>query len=149
MSQSLSKLYVHLVFSTKGREPWLRREWRDECHAWIAGALNGLDCPSVRTGGVEDHVHCLFVLFKNIALKDLVGRLKSSSSRWIKDRFRIGGFAWQGGYGAFSVSASQVDRVAQYVDSQEAHHRKTTFQDELRGFFRKYRIPYDEKHVWD
>lgn len=149
MSQSLSKLYTHLVFSTKCREAWLRAEWREECHAWIAGALEGMECPSIRTGGVADHVHCLFVLSKNLALKDVVGRLKSSSSGWIKERFGIAGFAWQGGYAAFSVSASQVDRVAEYIAGQEEHHRKATFQEELRGFFKKYRVVFDEKYVWD
>jgi REP element-mobilizing transposase RayT len=148
MSQSLARNVVHLTFSTKNREPLITPATRDELFAYLAGALNGIDCPVLRVGGFADHVHLLFVLSKNLALAKAVEEVKKESSKWAKDRVHSK-FYWQSGYGAFSVSASMEETVAANIDNQEKHHRKQNFQDELREFFRKHRIPFDEDHLWD
>jgi REP element-mobilizing transposase RayT len=148
MSQSLARNVVHLIFSTKNREPLIAPASREDIFAYLAGTLNALDCPAIRVGGVADHVHLLFVLSKNLALANAVEEVKKESSKWAKQHVHAR-FYWQTGYGAFSVSASKEDAVSAYIENQERHHRKTTFQDELREFFRKHRIPFDEKYLWD
>jgi REP element-mobilizing transposase RayT len=128
MSQSLAKNLIHLIYSTKHREPCLDKETLPDLFAYKAGILKHWDSPAIVIGGVADHVHLLFVLSKNFALKKVVEEVKKGSSKWIKGRgpqFRF--FHWQDGYGAFSVSASQVAAVTRYIENQEAHHRKRTF----------------------
>jgi putative transposase len=150
MSQSLSKLYVHLIFSTRGREPLLLGALRGKTHAYLASILNNHDCPAIRVGGTSNHVHALFRLSKNRALAVVVEEIKTSSSRWIKRQGRwLGGFHWQNGYGGFSVSAGEVEQVVEYIDQQEAHHRSLSFQDEFRQFLERYGAEYDERYVWD
>jgi REP element-mobilizing transposase RayT len=151
MSQSLSSVYLHLVFSTKGREPWLQDPvLRAECHAFLGGVSKQLDCPPVIVGGVADHVHLLARFGRGVTQSDWVKELKRVSSRWIKERGgRMAGFAWQGGYGVFSVSASALEDVEKYIQNQEEHHRKVTFQDEFRKFLQKHRVEWDERYVWD
>ncbi len=148
MSQSLARNVVHLIFSTKNREPFITPESRPDLFAYLAGALNGIDCPAIRVGGVADHVHLLFVLSKNVALAQAVEEVKKESSKWAKGKISPR-FYWQTGYGAFSVSASNENTVARYIENQEQNHTKRTFQDELIEFFRKHRIAFDEKHLWD
>lgn len=151
MSQSLAKVYVHLVFSTKNREPFLRdASLRDRLHAYLAGACRQLDSPSLQVGGVEDHVLVLCLLGRQITMADLIRELKRESSKWVKEQESLlRSFAWQNGYGAFSVSPSHVDALKKYIATQEAHHRQETFQDELRRLFRKYDVAFDERYVWD
>lgn len=151
MPQSLSSVYLHLVFSTKDRKPWLRDSaLRAETHAFLGGVSKQLECPPVIVGGVEDHVHLLARFGRGVTQSDWVKELKRVSSRWIKERDgRMAGFAWQGGYGVFSVSASVLETVEQYIARQEEHHRKVSFQDEFRAFLRKHRVEWDEQHVWD
>lgn len=151
MSQSLSSVYLHLVFSTKGREPWLQDPvLRAECYAFLGGVSKQLDCPPVIVGGVADHVHLLARFGRGVTQSDWVKELKRVSSRWIKERGgRMAGFAWQGGYGVFSVSASALEHVEKYIQNQEEHHRKMTFQDEFRKFLQKHRVEWDERYVWD
>lgn len=148
MSQSLARNVIHLIFSTKNREPLITTAVRADLFAYLAGALNAIDCPAIRVGGVADHVHLLFVLSKNIALSKAVEEVKKESSKWSKERVHPQ-FYWQTGYGAFSVSASMEDTVAAYIENQEEHHAKRTFQDELREFFHKHRMAFDESHLWD
>jgi REP element-mobilizing transposase RayT len=148
MSQSLARNAVHLIFSTKNREPLIAPNARDQLFAYLAGTLNAIDCPAIRVGGVADHVHLLFMLSKNLALSKAVEEVKKESSKWAKQHVNAK-FYWQGGYGAFSVSASMEETVSIYIENQEQHHKKTTFQDELREFFRKHGVPYDEDHLWD
>jgi putative transposase len=150
MGQSLSKLYVHLIFSTKGREPLLLGALRSQTHAYLATVLNNHDSPAVRVGGTGDHVHALFRLSKNRALADVVEQIKTSSSRWIKTQGRgLGGFHWQNGYGGFSVSPAELDEVVEYIDQQETHHQSSNFQDEYRRFLKRYGVECDERYVWD
>lgn len=151
MPQSLSSVYLHLVFSTKNREPWLRNAAvRTEMHAFLGGVSKQLDCPPVNVGGVEDHVHLLARCGRGVTQSDWVKELKRVSSRWIKERDgRLADFAWQGGYGVFSVSPSALDAAERYIKGQEAHHRKITFQEEFRKFLQKHRLEWNERYVWD
>ena len=151
MPQSLSKILLHVVFSTKERRPLLRdRAFREEMHRYIGGILNGLDCPSIIVGGVEDHVHLLCVLSRTCAPADLVKEVKRSSSLWIKTRAReFANFAWQSGYGVFSIGFSQIEEVRRYIAEQEQHHHKVTFQDEFRRLLKRYEVTFDEAYVWD
>jgi REP element-mobilizing transposase RayT len=150
MPQSLSKLYVHLIFSTKRREPLLLPSVRSPLYAYLATVLNNQDCPALKTGGTSDHAHVLFRLSKNLALADVVEKVKTSSSKWLKTQARtLQSFHWQSGYSGFSVSAAEVDAVAAYIEGQEEHHRVVSFQEEYRKFLREYGVEYDERYVWD
>ena len=151
MSQSLSKIWTHLTFSTKERYPFLVDPGiRQELHAFVAKTLKNNNCPTLIVGGVSDHIHSLFLLSKNHSIASIVWAIKRASSKWIKGS---GGmlkkFYWQEGYGAFSVSQSHVERVEKYILNQEDHHRRKTFQDEFRAFLKKYEVEYDERYVWD
>jgi len=151
MSQSLSKMWTHLIFSTKDRYAFLAKpEIRQQMHAYLAAILRKHDCPTLLVGGIADHVHLLFALSKNHSIAEIVYEVKRGSSKWIKTQssgFR--NFHWQSGYGAFSVSQSHVEQVRKYIATQERHHRRRTFQDELREFLRCYEVEYDERYVWD
>ena len=148
MPQSLSRVLVHLVFSTKNREPLIAPAHRDRVFDYLGGALAALDCPPVRVGGMPDHVHLLFVLSKTTALSKVVEGVKKESSKWAKQHVRPD-FYWQSGYGAFSVSPSNADAVRAYIDGQEEHHRARSFQDEFRGMLRLHDVEWDERYVWD
>ena len=151
MPQSHSAVFLHLIFSTKNREPWLRdAELRAELHAYLGGVSKKLDCPPIAVGGVADHVHLLARFGRGVSQSEWVKELKRVSSRWIKEREpKMAKFAWQSGYGVFSVSPSNLDAVERYIETQEEHHRKTTFQEEYRAFLRKHRVDWDERYVWD
>jgi putative transposase len=151
MPQSLSAVYLHLVFSTKDRRPFLRdKTVRDALHAYLGGVSKTLDCPPLIVGGVEDHVHLLGRFARTITQAEWVKELKRISNGWLKEQGRAyADFEWQGGYADFSVSQSNLEQVKQYIVSQEEHHRKTTFQDEVRTLLRKHEIEFDERYVWD
>ena len=151
MSQSLVKNYLHLLFSTKNRHAWLPIACRQNLFAYQSGILKNFDCPIIEINGVEDHVHNLFFLSKNYALKTIIEELMKGSSKWMKtsDGTQNGNFYWQGGYGAFSVSQSRVEVIRKYIQNQEVHHRKVSFQEELRELFRLHKIEYDERYVWE
>ena len=151
MPQSLAKVLVHIVFSTKNRSPFLSdKNVREEMHAYLGGTCNNLDCPVLTAGGVADHVHILCALSRNLPIAKVVGDMKRGSSKWIKTKGRmLTKFAWQNGYGVFSVGQSEVERVRQYIVGQEDHHRKKTFQDEYRSFLKEYGVNYDERYIWD
>lgn len=148
MSQSLSKNYIHLIFSTKYREAQMKKEDFPDIYAYISGILTNLDCPLITIGGTSNHLHILCVLNKNIALSKMVEEIKKSTSRWIKGKgsfYRQ--FAWQDGYGAFSVSQSKVETVSQYIRNQETHHATRTFEEELRIFLNEYKVEYNENYL--
>jgi putative transposase len=151
MSQSLVQIYVHIVFSTKNRAPYLKdRALRDRLHAYLNGICENQGSPSLRVGGAEDHVHILCRLSKTSDVSTLIRELKRDSSKWIKDENpRLADFYWQQGYGAFSVSPSHIDALVKYIDNQEEHHRRETFQDEFRRLCKKYGVEIDERYVWD
>jgi REP element-mobilizing transposase RayT len=143
MSQSLAKILVHIIFSTKNRYPFLLDEQiRKEMHSYLAKIFNEFNSHALIVGGTEDHVHILCSLAKTETLAKIIGESKRSSSLWIKSK---GGllekFKWQRGYAAFSISMSHMERVRNYIDNQKDHHRKE--------FLEKYQIEYDEKYIWD
>jgi putative transposase len=150
MPQSLAKVYLHLVFSTKNRTPVLHDSFRDELHNVMGGLFNGMDCQSLIVGSVEDHVHGLCVLSRTKTIADVVSKWKTGSTDWIRSRQpALRDFHWQSGYGAFSVSQSQVEVVRHYIRNQREHHTQQSFQDELRGLLRRHDIEFDERYVWD
>jgi putative transposase len=149
MGQSLSQVYIHETFSTKDRRPLITGDLRDELYRYTATVLKGLGCPAVEIGGAEDHVHILHRLSRTTSIAQVMEGVKKPTSRWMKGRGAgYGAFEWQPGYGAFSVSASLVPKVQAYIQNQEAHHKRQTFQDELRGLLRRHGIAYDELHLW-
>jgi REP element-mobilizing transposase RayT len=150
MSQSLAKNLIHVIYSTKNRTPCLSPEVRPDLYAYKAGILKHWQSPAILIGGVADHVHILFCLSKNHALAKVIEEVKKGSSKWLKTQApELRGFHWQAGYGAFSVSQSNVEQVKRYIERQEEHHRKRTYQDEFRAFLKRYEIEYDERYVWD
>ncbi len=151
MSQSLVQIYIHIVYSTKHRQPFLKdNEFRDRTHRYLAGICRNLDCPTLIVGGVEDHVHLLCRLGKKVDVADLLRDLKRDSSKWVKaEQPRLADFHWQVGYGAFSISPSHVVALEKYIAHQEEHHRSETFQDEFRRLCKKYGLEIDERYVWD
>ena len=150
MPQSLAKVYLHAVFSTKNRVPLLADGWREDLFCVLGGATNNLGCQSLIVGGVADHVHLLFQLSRTIAIAEAIGKIKSTSSLWIgQTRPELSEFHWQAGYAVFSVSQSNVEAVRAYIRNQVEHHRNQSFQDELREWLRRYEIEFDERYVWD
>ncbi|SRR5258707_10447619 len=151
MSQSLARMWSHLIFSTRELHPFLAdKEIREQLHAYMAAILRNHDCPTLQIGGATDHIHALFALSKDLSIAEVVYEVKCSSSKWIKtlgQEFKR--FHWQSGYGAFSVRQSHVEQVRRYVLSQEQHHRKISFQDEYREFLRRYEVEFDERYIWD
>ena len=151
MPQSLAEAYFHVVFSTKDRVPFLKdRTLRKEMHAYLAGACRNLGCPSLITGGVEDHVHILCRFGKTVTIADLIKGLKTESSKWIKGKDRsLNDFYWQGGYGLFSTVPDRLPELQRYIATQEEHHRVESFKDEFRRLLKEHNVEYDERYVWD
>ncbi len=150
MSQSLSKVYVHITFSTKKRQLLIDDHVKTSLFEYLGGICRGMECNPIKVGGHQDHVHVLCLLSKKVAQITLMEELKKQSSKWIKTQGQIySKFYWQDGYGIFSVNPFESDVVVQYIENQEEHHQKVGFQDEFRAFLNKYKIDYDEKYVWD
>jgi REP element-mobilizing transposase RayT len=151
MPQSLAKILVHTVFSTKDRRPFLRDKiLREELHRYLGGILTNLDCQPLIIGGVEDHVHILSTLSRTCEAAEMVKEVKRGSSLWLKTKSPdLNDFAWQNGYGIFSIGFSQVETVRNYISGQEEHHRKVSFQDEFREFLKRYEVEFDERYLWD
>jgi REP element-mobilizing transposase RayT len=150
MPQSLSSILIHLIFSTKYREPYITPEIEGELHPYMASIFRGLKSPALAINGMPDHIHALFALSRVVSIADLVEEVKTNTSKWIKTKgpgFR--NFHWQNGYGAFSVGQGELENVKRYIHSQKEHHRRVTFQDEYRKFLNDYGIKYDERYVWD
>jgi REP-associated tyrosine transposase len=151
MAQSLSRLWTHLIFSTKNRFPFLMdKSLRNEVNAYLAQQLREQDCETLIVNGVADHTHALFALSRTHSVASIVKEIKRTSSGWIKERSSsLKKFHWQSGYAAFSVSQSNLQDVIRYIEDQEQHHKRLTFQDEYRAFLKAYAISYDERYVWD
>ena len=149
MPQSLAQIYIHLVFSTKERARLIPDNTQTRLHAYLAGTHDAVGCPSLQVGGMPDHVHILFRLSRTVTISDVVKNAKVESSKWMKDECGVGDFAWQAGYGAFSVSASNVEDVTSYIRNQPEHHRTRSFQEEFRRLLERYQVEYDEAYVWD
>ena len=150
MPQSLAKIYIHIVFSTRNRERVLADGDGPELHAYIGGILNGLGCIPLEINTEPDHAHILFILGRTIALSEVVGGVKKSATDWLRARSpQYAGFHWQSGYGAFSVSQSAVATVRNYIRNQREHHRGKPFEDEYRAMLEKHGMEYDERYVWE
>lgn len=150
MGQSLVKNFVHIVFSTKYRQPIITPAIETELHAYLGGICKKMECPPVKVGGYTDHIHILCLLSKKITLMKLLEEVKSHSSKWVKTKgTEFSNFYWQDGYGAFSVNPAEVDTVIHYIENQKEHHSKKLFQEEYRAFLKKYQVEYDERYVWD
>lgn len=151
MPQSLSAVYIHLVFSTRERAATFQNpELRAEVHAYLGGVSKTLDCPPLIVGGTADHIHLLGRMARTITQADWVKELKRVSTIWVKGKHDdLATFAWQKGYGCFSVSQSNVRRVTDYIAKQDEHHHTMGFQDEFRALMRKHNIEWDERYVWD
>ena len=151
MPQSLSQIYLHIVFSTKNRLPFIDESIRSELYAYMAAILHDeCDSPARIIGGMDDHAHILLRLSRVQTVAHIVEIVKKRSSKWIKakgDKYRD--FQWQAGYGVFSVSVSSVDNVAAYISNQKKHHEGMSFEDEYRQFLQTQGIEYDESYVWD
>lgn len=151
MPQSLVNNLIHLVFSTKHRSPSIPQDIQNSLYAYHAGIYKHWESPAIVIGGAQDHVHALIALSKNHALKKVVEEVKKGSSKWMKSDQGSGDkdFYWQNGYAAFSVSISNVAKVRRYIENQDEHHRRISFQDELREFFKRQGMDFDERYVWD
>jgi len=149
MSQSLSQLYVHIIFHTKYNQPLIRPEVEKELYAYIGGIIKENGSVPIKINGTEDHIHILATMSKNIALAKFVEEIKRNSSRWIKTKgLEYQDFAWQGGYAEYSVSQSVVERVKKYIENQKEHHKKISFKDEYVQFLAEYKIDFDENYLW-
>jgi REP element-mobilizing transposase RayT len=150
MPQSLSSILVHLVFSTKNREPFISPDIESELHPYMGTVFREHNSPSLIIAGTTDHIHALFALSRSIAVADIVEEIKTGSSKWIKTKGReYRNFHWQRGYGAFSIGQSNLTALKRYIRNQKTHHRHVTFEEEYRNFLKRYEIDFDERHVWD
>lgn len=150
MSQSLSNVLLHIIFSTKNRHPFIDENIEPELHAYIASISSQHGCYVHKIGGVEDHLHIFLKLARILSISDLLEEIKKNSSKWIKTKGqKYCDFSWQKGFGAFSVSESQNKAVEVYIGNQKEHHKKQSFQDEYRKLLQLNNIPYDERYVWD
>ena len=150
MPQSLSLIIIHIIFSTKDRAPLLDKDLSHELHLYLATVARNLDCECYSAGGVTDHVHLAIRLPRTVTIAKVIEELKTSSSKWLKTKSpNMANFAWQRGYGAFSVGPSDLSDLLAYIDTQEQHQRRYCFQDELRALLKKYGVEHDERYMWD
>ncbi len=150
MPQSYTSLHYHLIFSTKHRAPLITPEVQPRLFEFIGGILRAEKSCLLAAGGMPDHVHLLCGLSKELAVAEALRIVKAGSSRWVHDTFpELSSFAWQAGYGAFTVSSSNLEQVKNYLARQEAHHRERTFQEELLAFLQRHGVVYEEKYLWD
>lgn len=148
MPQSLAKVYIHIVFTTKSGFPFIAESIRPELQSYIIGTLSNLGIFTYEIYANPDHIHILCTLPRTLTIADLISKIKTASSKWIKTKGVIN-FDWQDGYGVFSVSSSKVATVENYIRKQPEHHKQSDYKDELRQFFKEYKIDFDERYVWD
>ena len=150
MAQTLVKIYIHVVFSTKKRENLILPQIEKELFAYIGGILRKYDSILLAANGTANHIHLLVSQSKNVSLSDLLRELKKSSSLWIKTKgAKFGNFQWQAGFGAFSIGHSQIETVKSYIEKQKEHHKIEIFEDEYRKFLQKYEIDFDDRYFLD
>lgn len=150
MANTYTSLHYHVIFSTKNREPWIRAEFEPRIWAYLGGIAREHDLKPLKIGGSGNHVHLLLGIPPAIAVSKAVQQIKGGSSGWIKETFpELGGFGWQDGYGAFTVSKSLVGEVNHYIATQREHHRLKTFEEEYRAFLEKHEVTYDERYLFD
>ena len=150
MPQSLSKVYVHIIFSTKNRQNLIDSRIEISLYEYLGGICKGLDCNPVKVGGHRNHVHLLCLLARKVAQMKLLEEIKKQSSKWIKTKGQAySNFYWQDGYGIFSINPPETDKVIDYIQLQEEHHKHKSFQDEFIAFLKKYQVEYDERYIWE
>lgn len=150
MPQSLVKNYVHIIFSTKHRNDFIDEKIETELFAYISTLCKDLESPALQIGGTDNHIHILCLLSRKIALMKFVQEIKAVSSKWIKTKGRkYEDFFWQEGYGAFSVNPNNIFAVTEYIKNQREHHKEFDFKSEMINYYKKYKIDYDEKYIWD
>ncbi len=150
MPQSLSSILIHLIFSTKNRQPFIKPAIESELHPYMASIFRDHQSPSLAIDGTSDHVHILCALGRTITVADLIEEVKTGSSKWIKTNGReFKNFHWQTGYGAFSIGQSNIPALKRYIRNQKQHHRRVSFQDEYRNLLKRYEIEFDERYIWD
>ncbi len=149
MPQSLVCLPVHFVFSTKGREPYIREDWADRLYQYVGGIVTAERCRLLAAGGMPDHIHLLISVGRTIAVADLMRVVKANSSKWVHETFAGVPFAWQNGYGGFAVEYDRIETVRGYIARQAEHHAGQSFQDEFRVLLTAHGMKWDEKYVWD
>jgi len=150
MSQSLSKVYVHISFSTKLRQNLIDEDIEAPLFEYLGGICKGLECNPIQIGGYQNHIHVLCLLSKKITQIKLMEELKKQSSKWVKQRDeKYSNFYWQDGYGIFSVNLAEIDIVVNYIKKQKEHHKKVSFQDEFLAFLKKYKVEFDVRYLWD
>ncbi len=150
MANTFTQIYVHIVFSVKGRQNFIQKSWKDELHKYICGIVNGKDQKVYAIGGMADHIHLLVSIKPTISISDLVRDMKANSSKWINEKqYVVGKFQWQEGFGAFSYGQSQLDIVITYINNQEQHHEQKTFKDEYMELLQRFNIIYDEKYLFE
>ena len=149
MAQTLSKIYLHIVFSTKNRKNLIDKDIEMQLYAYISELSKEINCNVLAIGGTENHLHVLSTISRNISVSDYVKKIKSGSSGWIKSQsIKYNSFYWQNGYGVFSVSESMLERTKNYIFNQKSHHRKISFKDEYLRLLDKHQIGYDENYLW-
>lgn len=148
MSHTLGNILLHFIFSTQGRRPLIKPEFRDDLLAYVGGIVREMNGTALIINGDADHVHMLIRIKPIHSAAEIARVVKTNSSRWMREKY-LGAFAWQTGYGVFSVSESNVQAVTKYIAKQQEHHKKQSFQEELVAFLKKNRIEYDERHIWD
>lgn len=149
MAQSLADIIIHVIFSTKDRNPWIQPDVDTELYSYIHAVCHNLNCLVIQINGISDHIHILLSLDKTITISKLIAEIKSNSSYWIKTKGKnYEDFAWQNGYGAFSVSRPNIDGVIKYIALQKEHHKTMTFQEELLSLLKRAKIKYDEQYLW-
>ena len=149
MSQSLSKLYVHIIFHVKNERPLICGEDEKELYAYIGGIIKQTSSYPISINGTSNHIHVLSTLSKNISLADFIKKIKGNSSRWMKTKgLDYKNFEWQGGYSGYSVSQSKVETVEKYIANQKEHHKRVSFREEYLVFLKEYEIDFDESFLW-
>lgn len=149
MAQTLTCLRVHVVFSTKDRQPMIIPEVESELHTYLGGTAKNLNSPCLAVGGADNHVHLLISQSKTLALSRLMEEIKKSSSKWIKTKgAALSTFSWQDGYGAFTIGESQTEALQNYIKGQKGRHKKFSFEQEFVALLRKYHVQYDERYLW-
>ena len=150
MGGTFTNLLVHVTFSTKNRLPLIGSEIEGDLHKYMGGIIRKQGCTLFEVNGMNDHVHLLLKLKPSLALSDLIRDVKANSSKWVnEEKWKVHKFGWQDGFAAFSVSRSQIEKVAEYIRNQKEHHQGLDFKSELLGLLIKHEIEFDEEYLWN
>ena len=149
MANTYTQIHIHFVFAVKFRDGIINSQWKNTLYKYITGTIHNNNHKLLAINGTSDHIHILIGLRPSQSISDLMKDVKQSSSKWINENKLVKGhFEWQEGYGAFSHSKSQINKVIDYIDNQESHHKKLTFKEEYIDFLKKYEVDYDEKFIF-